>query len=93
MILLSDEIYLRSKRLFFAVFNDKHIVVESFDKIVLTEFRVVEVDEILKMLIEKYGIGRVKLMTNISQPKFVIIECKFERGSVQYVFCYLVVFD
>ena len=52
--------------LFFAIFDNHYVVVQSFHKVVLLELGVVEVDEILIMVVEKNGIGYVKLVANIS---------------------------
>ena len=83
---------IKTEKLFFAVFYYKHIVIERFHKIVLTESGVVKVDEIFEMLIDKHGIGRVELMTNISQPQFVIGSGKFLRRSVYQIFRDFIVF-
>lgn len=65
--------------IFFAVLDDKNIIVQSLDKIVLTELGVVEVDKVLEMMVKKHGIGHVQYVTDISQPKFIVVLWEFER--------------
>lgn len=70
----------------FAIFDYEHIVVESFDKIAFSEFRVVKVFEILVVLLDYHGIGRVEDMAYVSQPQFVGLHTEREGGFIQSVF-------
>lgn len=79
--------------LLFAVFDNKHVVVKRFYEIVLLKFGVVEVDEVFIMMFEKYGIGYVKFVTNLTQPYFVINLTHFERRMIKYIFLNFVVGD
>lgn len=80
-ILWRDLFYSCSKKLrlkifdliFLAIFDDKYIIVQSLDKIVLTKLGVVEIDKVLEMMIEKHWVGHVQYMTDVSQPKFIIV--------------------
>ena len=84
---------LRRFVLLFAILDYQYVVIKRFDEVVLFELGVVEIDKVLEMVVEKYGIGHVEFVTDFTKPNFVIAPAHFERRVIEDIFLNFVVGD